>query len=224
VEPGHWAKISVVHCGLDLGYRDAPALHFNATRRFVCVGRLSPEKGQFFLIDALDHLRRQGVDAELVLAGDGELRASIERHCVLRGVADRVRITGWISGESVRKEIEASRALVLSSFAEGLPVVLMEAMACARPVISTRIAGVPELVRDGQDGWLVAPGNVTELANAMRCCLEADTQQLQTMGASARLRALDRHDVDQSAQHLRRLFQPFAVGQASALQSVPDSA
>ena len=210
VEPAHWDKISVVHCGLDEGYREAPAQHFNAIRRFVCVGRLSPEKGQFVLIDALAELRRHGVDAELVLAGDGDLRSAIEHHCAQRGVADRVRITGWISGATVRQEIEGSRALVLSSFAEGLPVVLMEAMACARPVIATRIAGVPELVRDGQDGWLVAPGNAMELAAAMRQCLETDVQQLESMGTTARLRALELHDIDRSAQQLRQIFEPLS--------------
>ena len=214
VEPTHWSKISVVHCGLDEGYREAPARAWNEVRRFVCVGRLSPEKGQFVLIDALGELRRQGLDAELVLAGDGELRSAIERHCAERGVADLVRITGWISGASVREEIEASRALVLSSFAEGLPVVLMEAMACARPVIATRVSGVPELVRDGQEGWLVAPANVVELAAAMRQCLEADVQTLQAMGTAARMRALDRHDVDRSAQQLRQIFEPLSGTEA----------
>lgn len=210
VEPVHWEKVSVVHCGLDESYRVPPGRPFNEVRRFVCVGRLSSEKGQFVLIDALGELRRLGVDAELVLAGDGELRPAIERHCEQRGVADRVRITGWISGADVRKEIEASRALVLSSFAEGLPVVLMEAMACSRPVIATRVAGVPELVRDGQDGWVVAPGNAMELAQAMRRCLEADAPQLQAMGERARARALERHDVDRSAQQLRQTFAPLS--------------
>lgn len=214
VEPAHWKKISVVHCGLDEGYRVPPAQAFNATRRFVCVGRLSSEKGQFVLIDALGELHRQGIDAELVLAGDGELRSAIEQHCQLRGVADRVRITGWISGADVRREIEASRALVLSSFAEGLPVVLMEAMACARPVIATRVSGIPELVRDRQDGWIVAPGNALELAQAMRRCLETDVPQLQAIGERARARALERHDVDQSARQLREVFAPLAGASA----------
>jgi colanic acid/amylovoran biosynthesis glycosyltransferase len=214
VEPAHWKKISVVHCGLDDGYRVPPAQPFNAVRRFVCVGRLSSEKGQFVLIDALGELRRQGVDAELVLAGDGELRSAMEQHCQLRGVSDRVRITGWISGAEVRQEIEASRALVLSSFAEGLPVVLMEAMACARPVIATRVSGIPELVRDGQDGWLVAPGNALELAQAMRRCLETDAPQLQAMGEGARARALERHDVDRSGRQLHQIFAPLSGASA----------
>lgn len=214
VEPAHWKKISVVHCGLDDGYRVPPAQPFNAVRRFVCVGRLSSEKGQFVLIDALGELRRQGVDAELVLAGDGELRSAMEQHCQLRGVSDRVRITGWISGAEVRQEIETSRALVLSSFAEGLPVVLMEAMACARPVIATRVSGIPELVRDGQDGWLVAPGNALELAQAMRRCLETDAPQLQAMGEGARARALERHDVDRSGRQLHQIFAPLSGASA----------
>jgi colanic acid/amylovoran biosynthesis glycosyltransferase len=210
VEPVHWDKIAVVHCGLDESYRAPPATGFNPSHRFVCVGRLSAEKGQFLLVDAVAELRRQGVAVQLVLAGDGELRGAIERRCKERGVSDLVRITGWISGPVVRQEIEAARALVLSSFAEGLPVVLMEAMACARPVIATRIAGVPELVREGEDGWLVAPGNGTELAAAMRRCLEADVKQLEAMGASGRARALDRHDVDRSAQRLKQIFEPLS--------------
>lgn len=214
VEPAHWNKISVVHCGLDESYREAPAQPHNTARRFVCVGRLSPEKGQFVLIDALAELRRQGVDAELVLAGDGELRSALEQHSARRGVADRIRITGWISGAAVRQEIEASRALVLSSFAEGLPVVLMEAMACARPVIATRIAGVPELLRDGRDGWLVAPGNALELAAAMRQCLDTDAPGLERIGATARARALERHDVDRSARQLSIIFEALAPTRA----------
>ncbi|MCB2017164.1 MAG: glycosyltransferase [Hydrogenophaga sp.] len=215
VEPEHWSKVSVVHCGLDESYREAPSQSSNAVLRLVCVGRLSPEKGQFVLIDALAELRRSGVDAELVLAGDGELRAAIERHCEMRGVAHRVRITGWISGAVVRQEIEAARVLVLSSFAEGLPVVLMEAMACSRPVIATRVAGIPELVRDGVDGWLVAPGNTAELARAMRLCLEADANALEVMGRQARARALERHDVDRSAQQLRGIFRRLIDGEAA---------
>ena len=222
VTPDHWSKISVVHCGLDESYRAAPARNANPVRRFVCVGRLSAEKGQFVLIDAMGELKSQGIDAELVLAGDGELRQAIERHCALRGVSDRVRITGWISGATVRQEIEASRALVLSSFAEGLPVVLMEAMACSRPVISTRVAGIPELVRDGRDGWLVAPGNALELAQAMRKCLEADEAQLVDMGTGARERALAQHDVDRSAAQLRQIFDSCAARSIQARKPVND--
>ena len=111
--------------------------------------RLCEQKGQLLLVAAAAMLARQGVAFELVLAGDGEMRAEIEAAIASHGIADRVRITGWISSAQVRDELLAARALVLPSFAEGLPVVIMEAMALGRPVISTFIAGIPELVRDG---------------------------------------------------------------------------
>ena len=99
----------------------------------------------------------------------------------------KVRITGWISSEKVREEILAARALVLPSFAEGLPVVIMEAMALRRPVISTYIAGIPELVHDGEHGWLVPAGDMEALVEAMRACLDAPAEMLTRMGEAARL-------------------------------------
>jgi colanic acid/amylovoran biosynthesis glycosyltransferase len=211
VDPAHWGKIAVVHCGIDDGFRSPPVLDCNPVNRFVCVGRLSPEKGQFVLIEAVAALRRQGIDLELVLAGDGELRDAIERHAARLGIDDRIRITGWISGDAVREEIAAARALVLSSFAEGLPVVIMEAMATSRPVVATRVGGIPELVRDRVEGWLVGPGDVVALAEAMRECLAADAGQLSAMGARARARALDRHDVQKSAAALKAAFESVAA-------------
>ena len=89
-----------------------------------------------------------------------------------------MRITGWISGEQVRDEILAARALVLPSFAEGLPVVIMEAMALKRPVISTFVAGIPELVQPGEHGWLVPAGDVEALVDVMRACLETPGETL----------------------------------------------
>ena len=206
VHPDHWRKIVVVPCGLDDTFRRAPERLSNANRRFVCVGRLSPEKGQFVLIEALAELHRNSIEVELVLVGDGELRADIEAYAAQLGVAHLMQITGWLSGESVREQISDARALVLSSFAEGLPVVIMEAMASARPVLATRVGGVPELVRDGVDGWLVGPGCATELANAMRECLAASADTLERMGAAARTRALERHDVARSAEIAKGMF------------------
>ena len=107
--------------------------------------------------------RQKGTEFGLVLAGDGELRDDIEALVVEHRLEERVRITGWIDGEQVRDEILAARALVLPSFAEGLPVVIMEAMALRRPVISTFVAGIPELVAPGEHGWLVPAGDVEAL-------------------------------------------------------------
>src|SRR5207253_1637840 len=143
----------------------------------------------------------------LVLAGDGEMRADIEALIARYQLQARLRILGWISGERVRDEILAARALVLPSFAEGLPVVIMETMALGRPVISTYVAGIPELVRGGKDGWLVPAGDMGALADAMQACLDAPVEMLARMGTSARQQAVTRHDIDSEAAKLGRLFE-----------------
>ena len=105
-----------------------------------------------------------------------------------------------------REEILAARALVLPSFAEGLPVVLMEAMALRRPVISTYVAGIPELVTSGEHGWLVAAGDVSALVKAMRACLEASIENLTMMGDAASQRVLARHNAAVQSARLAAIF------------------
>lgn len=206
VEPQYWQKVHLVHCGLDPIFRTAPATVGALPRRIVCVGRFSPQKGHFILLEAARRLAGQGHDFQLILAGDGELRPEIETQISQHKLTDRIQITGWISGKQVRDEILAARALVLPSFAEGLPVVIMEAMALRRPVISTFVAGIPELVRPGEDGWLVAAGDVEALVDAMRSCLQASPDAITRMGETARERVLARHDVNAEATKLQRLF------------------
>jgi colanic acid/amylovoran biosynthesis glycosyltransferase len=206
MEPVQWPKVRVVHCGLDALFTEAPPAGQLAANTMVCVGRICEQKGQLLLLYALAHLRSQGVRCSLVLAGDGEMRAIVEATARNLGVADDLRITGWIDGSQVRAEILAARAMVLPSFAEGLPVVLMEAMALARPVITTFVAGIPELVRSGQEGWLVPAGDVEALAHAMRQCLNAGDDEIRRMGQRARERVLARHDVDQEAAKLLDMF------------------
>lgn len=201
-----WPKVQVVHCGLDRAFLDTPVSPPSASHRLVCVGRLCEQKGQLLLVEAARLLKAEGRRFELVLAGDGEMRADIEAILKQYDLEDNVRITGWISGEQVRKEIVFARALVLASLAEGLPVVIMEAMALRRPVISTFVAGIPELVRAGEDGWLVPAGDSVALADAMRACLDASPQTIARMGESARQRVLVRHDVKIEAAKLKKLF------------------
>jgi colanic acid/amylovoran biosynthesis glycosyltransferase len=110
----------------------------------------------------------------------------------------------------------AARALVLPSFAEGLPVVIMEAMAVGRPVVTTRIAGIPELVREGVDGWLVPPGDIVALKQAMRECLEASPERLLEMGRAANERVRQRHDADVEAAKLKTLFTGARAGVEAA--------
>ena len=206
VAPQYWNKVHVVHCGLDPAFRDVPASKEPPSRRIVCVGRLSPEKGHVLLLEAARRLASEGEQFELVLAGDGEIRTEIETQIASCKLTDSVRITGWISGKQVREEILAARALVLPSLGEGLPVVIMEAMALRRPVIATFVAGIPELVRPGEDGWLVPAGDLEALVDAMRACLQASPDQITRMGITARERVLLLHDVNTEAMKLEKLF------------------
>lgn len=210
VEHAHWSKVKVVHCGLERAFHDVPAVAVPALPRLVCVGRLCEQKGQLLLLQAASLLAERGVAFELVLAGDGEMRAEIEALVGRHGLQSQVRITGWISSEQVRAEILAARALVLPSFAEGLPVVIMEAMALRRPVLTTYVAGIPELVRPGESGWLFPAGAVDELAAALADCLMQPAEVLERMGEAAYQRVLERHNIDNEAAKLAELFRAQA--------------
>jgi glycosyltransferase involved in cell wall biosynthesis len=201
-----WSKVHVVHCGLEQRYFDAAPDSSPTARRLVCVGRLCEQKGQLLLLEAVRRLAANGVKFELVLAGDGEMRAEIELFVKNHKLQDFVRITGWISSQQVRDEIGAARALVLPSFAEGLPVVIMEAMALKRPVISTFIAGIPELVTAGEHGWLIPAGDVDKLVKVIQTCLDASVQHLMVMGQAAHTRVFSRHHIDIEASRLIELF------------------
>ena len=201
-----WGKIRIVHCGLEKAFYAAAPVPVPAARRLVCVGRLCAAKGQFLLLQAAASLAASGVDFELMLAGDGPMRTELEEFIERRALGRCVQVTGWVSGATVRQLILDSRALVLPSFAEGLPVVIMEAMALHRPVLTTCIAGIPELVRAGKDGWLFPAGSVDELTRAMRECLAMTPGELDRMGAGAYDRVIARHDIDAQAGKLARLF------------------
>jgi colanic acid/amylovoran biosynthesis glycosyltransferase len=202
-----WPKIKVVHCGLEPAFHKVAPVPVPSAPRLVCVGRLCEQKGQLLLVEAVALLVRKGVDIEVVLAGDGEMRGEIESLIVQRKLQKQIRITGWISSERVREEILAARALVLPSFAEGLPVVVMEAMALRRPVLSTYVAGIPELIETGKHGWLFPAGDVETLAVAMEELLALPLATLEQMGEAAYERALERHSIDIEAAKLNRLFQ-----------------
>lgn len=201
-----WPKVHVVHCGLEKAFHDVPEVAISSVPRIVCVGRLSEEKGQLLLLDALSQLAKKNISFELVLAGDGEMRVELESLIVKHSLQDKVRITGWISSGQVREEILAARALVLPSFTEGLPVVLMEAMALRRPVLATYIGGIPELVRSGKEGWLFPAGDVETLLDALEEFLNTPEEVLARMGAAGHQRVLERHSVDVEAVKLAQLF------------------
>jgi glycosyltransferase involved in cell wall biosynthesis len=206
VDYADWPKIKVVHCGLEQAFYQETATPMPLTPRIVCVGRLCEQKGQLLLIHAVDILAGRGIDIELVLAGDGEMRTEIEGLINELGLQEKIRITGWISSEQVKEEILASRALVLPSFAEGLPVVIMEAMALRRPVISTYVAGIPELVCPGEHGWLCPAGDVEALVAVLKDFLSMPFNMLHEMGDMAHDRVVERHSIDTEARKLAQLF------------------
>src|ERR1019366_4076899 len=158
-----FSKIHVVRCGLDVDLLDATRDPIPNVARLVCIGRLNEQKGHLVLLDATARLAKEGKSFELVLVGDGELRVELERRMHELGIERHVSITGFVSQERIVEELHAAKALVLPSLGEGLPVVIMEAYALGRPVLSTFIAGIPELVTPGHNGWLVPAGSVEAL-------------------------------------------------------------
>ena len=201
-----WNKVKVVHCGLENTFYDLDIEPATQNKKMVCVGRLCEQKGQLLLIEAAVKLIEEGEDFQLTLAGDGPMRADIEALIDKHGVASKIKITGWISSDRVRQEIIDSAVLVLPSFAEGLPVVIMEAMALERPIISTYIAGIPELVIPGENGWLVPAGSLEALVSTMRQALNTSDEEIQRLGNNARQRVIERHNIDTEAKKLAMYF------------------
>ena len=201
-----WSKVKEVHCGIEDAFHNISPVTITIKPQLVCVGRICEQKGQLLLVDAANILAKKGIDFELVLGGDGEMRAEVEALIKRYGLNDKVRITGWISSDQVRNEILNAKALVLPSFAEGLPVVIMEAMALRRPVISTYIAAIPELVITGENGFLFPAGDVDALAETLEKFLALPNEQLTQMGELAYKRVLERHSVATEAKKLARLF------------------
>lgn len=187
-----WERIKVVHCGIEPARFADPAPLPDGPRRVVAIGRLVEQKGQLALVEALAKTKS---DVHVTLIGDGEMRGQIERAITTHGLQDRITLTGWVDETRIRNELAAAHALVMPSFAEGLPMVVMEAMAAARPVIATYIAGTPELVQQDITGWLVPAGDVQALADAMDQLAQTPLATLTKMGTTGRTRVLARHDV-----------------------------
>jgi colanic acid/amylovoran biosynthesis glycosyltransferase len=205
-EAASWPRLHVVRCGVDGQFLEGAGTPVPGRRRLVCVGRLCADKGQLLLVEAAGRLAREGVELEIVLVGDGGSRREIEEKIRLLGLESRVLLRGWMDGEGVRREIEEARALVLPSFAEGLPVVIMEALALGRPVLSTYVAGIPELVRPGVNGWLVAAGSVEALVHSLREVLDAPRERLDAFGLAGRTAVAERHDANKEAARLAEHF------------------
>jgi len=207
--PEHWDRIHIVRCTIDPKFLAAPTPVAVDADRFVCVGRLTAQKGPLQLVEAFADHTRAGLPGRLVFAGDGELRELVEAAIQRHGLKDRVTITGWLSEAGVRDHIRAARALVLPSSAEGLPVVIMEALAVGRPVVSTYTAAIPELVRPGENGWLVPAGDRVALADALRAVTETPAARLTEMGLAGRVAVTQRHHPEVEGEKLEHLFRTY---------------
>ena len=205
--PADAGKVHVVPCGLDADFLGATPTPVPPERRLVCVGRLSGRKRQALLVRALRRVVARGFDdARLTLIGDGPERAAIEREIAASNLGGHVDLAGWRGEGEVRAALCAARCFVLPSSAEGLPVAIMEALALGRPVIATRVAGIPELVEDGVSGWLVPVDDEEALADAIEQAFTATPSRLADMGAAGRRRVLVRHDARRSAAAVLELI------------------
>jgi glycosyltransferase involved in cell wall biosynthesis len=208
VTAADWNKIHVVGCTVGEEWFQAAEPVTEDARDMVSVGRLSEQKGQLVLIEAFADAVSRGFSGRLMLVGDGPLRSQIEARIRELGLSERVHITGWADSSLVQRSLLDARILVLSSFAEGLPVVIMEAMALQRPTLCTTIMGIPELVLPGENGWLAVTSDSKSLADRM---IEADKTplaRLREMGANAQKKVREDHS-GAEIDKMDRLFRTY---------------
>lgn len=202
-----WGKLHIVRCGIDLA--DLPARvdrgEGDRTVEVIAVGRLSPEKGQAGLLEAIRTVRDRGIAVTLTLVGDGPEGVALHAEVARLGIVDAVRFLGRLDERATLAAITAADMLVLPSFMEGLPVVLMEAMALAVPVIATRVAGIPELVRDDIGGLLFDPADWSALADAITR-LAADPALRARLAIGGRQRVEQEFAIERAVASLPALF------------------
>jgi len=204
----HWNRIHEIHCTVGPEWFDA-AQPLDNQENIVCVGRLTRNKGQLLLIEALAEAKSLGFRGKLILVGDGEMRSAIELRIKELQLESQVDLVGWQSGLEIQKHLANSRCLVLASFAEGLPVVIMESMAMQRPVISSLITGIPELIENNVHGWLVTSGDRQSLTNAIVKMSESSMEEIKKMGFAAQVQVRERHSTDVEIAKLDTLFRRY---------------
>lgn len=216
-----WGKLRIVHCGVTpAAYGRRPRADFG--QRVLFVGRLDPVKGVPLLLEAFAAARAAHPGARLSLVGDGPARAALEAQAAALGLGTSAEFLGYRSQEEVAGILEGADMLVLPSFAEGVPVVLMEAMASRIPVIASAVAGVPELVADGVSGFVVPAGDVATLTARLETLL-ADPGLCRRMGEAGRAKVVAEFDLEREAGWLAALF-AGAAGlrpEAGAAEEIP---
>lgn len=215
-----WERIEVAPLGIEpevfspRRFRPEPDVF-----EVICVGRLAAVKAQRVLVAAIELLAREGRAVRLRLVGDGADRPSLEADVAARGLSASVVFEGWLNEDEVLARLRAADAFALASFAEGVPVVLMEAMAMEIPCVATRITGIPELIRDGTDGLLVAPASAEELAEALRRLMD-DADLRRTLGAAGRVRVLEKYDLARNTAQLANIFARRLSATTAAIDEV----
>lgn len=206
--PDVWGRFHVVRCGVEPSDYQSVRTHDAASgsraTRILCVGRLVPEKGQHLLLLALAQIRSAGHVATLSLVGDGPSRSSLESIAQDLGLGAAVTFRGAMSPEDVTELYGCHDIFCLASFAEGVPIVLMEAMASGLPVIATRIAGISELVTE-KAGILVNPGSVDQLAKAL-LVVGSDVGLRRSMGIVGRQLVKDGYNINTNSELLATIF------------------
>lgn len=209
-EPSTWDKHHIVRCGVDpelYAVRPEPA---NQVVNLLCVGRLVPAKGQHVLIDACIRLKKEGHRFMLTIVGEGPDKVSLEQAASSGGLNGAVTFTGVLGQDKVRECYDRADLFILASFAEGVPVVLMEAMAKEIPVISTRITGIPELIEHEKDGLLATPGDVDDLADQIRRLL-VDPDLRRQFGKAGREKVISRYNLHKNNLEMVTLFNTEAT-------------
>lgn len=201
VEFAWWDKVKEVHCSVDELNLAAAPKDLIPSGCFLSIGRFCEQKGQMLLLGAFARLHKTHPDAVLHLVGDGEMRQLLEAFIAEKQLQDSVVLHGWQNETKIIELLDASTVMVLPSFAEGLPVVIMESFARRTPVITTYIAGIPELV-DEQTGWLIPAGCEESLLNAMQLSLSTTEKALRDMGEQAIRKVRARHSAITEAKQL----------------------
>ena len=201
----HWDKIKVFRCGIATNEFSPSDYSFENNYQLVCVARMSGLKGQMLFPEAIAPLVDKYPEVKIVLVGDGDMRPKLEQKIKTLGLEKHFDLRGWQSNKEVHKIVGESRALILASFAEGLPIVFMEALALGRPAIATYIAGIPELI-DEQCGWIIPAGSVDYLTQALDKALATPPQELKAMGEEGRRRVVANHDINGLASNLKQAF------------------
>ena len=205
-EPSLWPKLHVTPLGVDPDHFVPRPFHGEGdVFEVLCVGRLTPAKGQHVLIAAIERLRSQGRRVRLRIVGDGPDRRSLESAVAHCGLNQHVIFEGAVNQDRIRDLYNRADVFALASFAEGIPVVLMEAMAMEIPCVSTWIAGIPELIRDGVDGLLTPPSDDAALASAIARLMD-DAALRQKLGRAGRKRVIERYNLRPNVGRLAEVF------------------